>query len=459
MNISFRNRIALYYMGVTAFLLLIVFGIIFFVVQQVVYNNLDKQLKDEAYKHVDKITFADGKIQFLHKHEWEQTEHKEVQLNPIFLQIIDEHGEVMDKSPNLKKGSLLFEVDAKEKVMYFDTEFQGKSVREVQIPVSYNGKVEGYILSAVFLESYTLVITELRDVMLISFPIILILLFFISRFLAGRSILPIKVITQTTHEITETSLNARIPLPENKDELFDLTTAINDLMQRIEDALNREKQFTSDASHELRTPLSVLKGTLEVLIRKERSPQEYQQKIAECLKEIDDISMILENLLQLARITSKPHFTDPEIDVRETLLNLVYHKYADAIQEKEIKLEVQGEVSTFAPEYQTLMIFDNIISNAIKYTPVHGKINIAFTDTGNKIKCSISDTGLGIKKEDLDLIFQPFYRSDALEHKEIKGNGLGLSIAKKAAESISAELNIHSELGKGTTLDVILSKS
>lgn len=459
MNFSFKNRIALNYMGATAILLLLVFGIIFFIVQEVVYNNLDKQLKDEAYKHIDKITFSEESIHFLHKDEWEQTEHKEVQLNPIFLQIIDRKGEVMDKSPNLKNESLLFEVSAEEEVIYFDTEFRGQSVREVQIPVIHNGKVEGYILSAVFLESSAMVLAKLRDVMLISFPIILILLFIVSRFLAGRSIRPIKIITSTTQDITASNLSERIPIPEKKDELYALSIAINDLLQRIENALNREKQFTSDASHELRTPISVLKGTLEVLIRKERTASEYQEKITQCLLEIDDLSMILENLLQLARINSNPDIMKTEIDVREMVNELIYHKYADAIAEKEISAQIEGDANTFAPEYQTIMIFDNLISNAIKYTPIKGQITIGFSEVNGKVKCTVHDNGIGIKEEDLKLIFQPFYRSDALTHKEIQGNGLGLSIANKAAESIHAELRIESELGKGTTATIILSKS
>jgi two-component system heavy metal sensor histidine kinase CusS len=459
MNISFRNRIALNYMGATAFLLLIVFGIIFFIVQQVVYNNLDKQLKDEAYKHIDKIEFSDGNIRFIHKAEWEQIEHKEVQLNPIFLQIIDESGEVMDKSPNLKNESLLYEIDAGEKVIYFDTEFQGNSVREVQIPVIYDDKVEGYILSAVFLESSAQVINNLRDIMLVSFPLILLILFFVSRFLAGRSIQPINVITNTTEKITATNLSERVPLPEKQDELFALSDAINNLLQRIEDALQREKQFTSDASHELRTPLAVLRGTLEVLIRKDRSTEEYREKITQCLLEIDDISMILENLLQLARMNSELDQRSTEVDIKEMLHEFIDHKYAKEISSKNINVSFKGESTILAPEYQSILIFENILSNAIKYTPSNGSISIDFTEDKDTLSCRITDTGIGIKEEDLELIFQPFYRSEALEHKDIRGNGLGLSIAKKAAESIQAKLVIKSERGKGTSATVILRKS
>ncbi|WP_321538772.1 histidine kinase dimerization/phospho-acceptor domain-containing protein [Flavobacterium piscinae] len=126
-----------------------------------------------------------------------------------------------------------------------------------------------------------------------------------ARFFAGRSIKPVQTIIETSNQITKDNLKTRIPLPQNKDELFVLSENINSLLNRIENAVDREKQFTSDASHELRTPLAVIKGTMEVLIRKPRNEAEYKEKIRFCIDEIDRLNTMVDQLLLLARFENQ----------------------------------------------------------------------------------------------------------------------------------------------------------
>lgn len=123
--------------------------------------------------------------------------------------------------------------------------------------VTLEGKSYGYIVTAVSSENAEQLIASLRNHFFWSFPIILLILFLVMTFLADRSIKPIKQIISTSNNITSQNLDARIPLPEQKDELYELTTAINALLGRIHKSIDREKQFTSDAAHELKTPLAV----------------------------------------------------------------------------------------------------------------------------------------------------------------------------------------------------------
>ena len=128
------------------------------------------------------------------------------------------------------------------------------------------------------LEESALVLENLKIVLFIAYPLVLIFLFSVSRYIAGKSIKPINKVINTAEKITKENLDKRIDLPEHKDEIYILTSTINELLNRLQDAVLREKQFTADASHELRTPLSVIKGTLEVLIRKPRKREEYEDK-------------------------------------------------------------------------------------------------------------------------------------------------------------------------------------
>lgn len=454
MNLSFKNRIAFYYMIATAIIMAIAFFSIFFIVKNTVLNNLDNDLSYEAEKHTKEIKFFEDKIMFINKAEWEEREHKEIQVNPVFIQLMNKDGKLMDKSPNLKQDQLPFKKSENEG--HFDTKLKNKTIRQVQIPVIQNGETRGYIIAAMSSESELTVIKKLRNVLLISYFTLLLGFYFSSRFLAGRSIIPIQQINKTITKITQNNLNQRVTLPQNKDEIYSLSSNFNDLLERIEKALEREKQFTSDASHELRTPLASLRGTLEVLVRKPREQKEYEEKIHFSLNEIERMTAIIEQLLLLARIDKSTTVQNEEqIDLPQ-LVNESLQYFKDDIEDKNLKIKLEFEETDHVkvPRYYSSIIINNLLSNAIKYSNKNGIIKIGLGYNDNRLVFYIKDDGIGIKKEDLKHIYNSFFRSDALQHKDISGNGLGLSIVKKCADTIQAEIIINSEIGKGTTVTV-----
>lgn len=461
MNLSFKNRLALYYMLATAIIMALVFAIVFFIVKRSVYKNLDYILSYEARKHSGEIGIKNEVIYFVSKAEWEEIEHREVSVNPVFIQLIDDQGKLMDKSPNLKGLELPFN-DSKSTVHNFNTKLGVLDIRQVQIPIVHDNIIKGYIIGAVSLKDAKMVISNLGKTLLILYPVISLILFGLSRYLAGRSISPIRNITDTTNRITKYTLTERVSLPPNKDELYELTASINDLLNRIENALNREQQFTSDASHQLRTPLSAVQGTLEVLIRKPRTQKEYEEKIAYSLSEIDYMTETLEQLLILSRFdpdqTLQNEVAVSVIPVVESILK----QYHQLIKNKNLKvqLDIKNLDDRMIPSYCAHLILENIIHNSIKYTHKDGTLKLGIYGQGQQMVCVIEDNGIGIKNEDLDNIFLPFFRSSALSHKDIPGNGLGLSIAKKAADAIGATIHVSSESGSGSTFTVsFLSKS
>ncbi len=460
MNLSFRNRIALHYMIATAIIVAVVFSVVFFVVQETVYHNLDNDLTYEAEKHTDEIKILGDSIQFINKEEWAEIEHLEIDVNPVFIQIFDKNGNLMDKSPNLKGDELPFRKQ-EQFGGHFNEILNKKPIRQIQIPIEQNGKIKGYVVAAMSLESSNMVFLKLKNVLIISYLLLLAGLYFISRFLAGRSIVPIRNIIETTNRITKNNLNERVNLPDHKDELFDLSSSINELLQRIENAIQKERQFTSDASHELRTPLSSLRGTLEVLIRKPREQFEYEEKIKYSLSEIDRMTAIIEQLLVLARLDSNSNTNNivSKTTIHESLpilIDEILSRYKNEIFAKNLTLDLHMELQneTMAQKYYANLILDNMIGNAIKYSTKNSNLQITVTDTETGIICEIKDEGIGIKREDIDKLFNPFFRSDALNHRDIFGNGLGLSIAKKAADAINAKLFVESELGVGTTVTI-----
>lgn len=455
MNLSFRNRIALHYMIATAVIMMVAFIVVYFVVQGTVYQNLDDDLSYEAEKHTQEIEVVGDSIKIINKKEWEEREHREVQVNPVFIQILNKDGKFMDKSPNLKEDVLIFN-EQQNYGGHFNEILNSIAIRQVQVPIEENGKIKGFILAAMSLESSKMVLLSLRNVLIVSYLFLLVGLYFMSRYLAGRGIIPVKVITETTKRITKNNLNERVVLPQNKDELYELSSGINQLLQRIENAIERERQFTSDASHELRTPLATLKGTLEVLIRKPRERLEYEDKIKFSLTEIDRMTGTLEQLLLLARLDTSSKTVDQSLVPLSTLIDEILSRNKKRISEKNLAIDFRkgAALEGVVPQYYSNLILDNIIGNGIKYSKENKTLHITITETDSKIACKVQDEGIGIRTEDLNNLFNHFFRSDALNHRSIPGNGLGLSIAKKAADAINAEISVESEFGLGTSFTI-----
>jgi len=445
-------------MMATAAIIAIVFLIIYFGVRTAAYETVDNDLTYEAYKHSVEIFIEKDSFGFINKNEWMELEHQKVQVYPVFVQLVNSSGQIMDKSPNLKTDSLVFH--RKEGFGFgaqFDTYLENRPIRQMQIPIEQEGIRKGYILTAMSLEGPILVKNSLKKNLLLLYPLILIGLFFVTRFLAGRSIKPVRIITKSAHRITRQSLNERIPLPENQDELYDLTSSINELVSRMQKAIEREEQFTADASHQMRTPLAVIKGTLEVLIRKPRTKTEYREKIRYSIKEIDRMSGLVDQLLIMARLDdNNKQYLEVPVNL-QILIDEILLRFDSYITEKSLAIHIDADKNTtvYTDLYYIDLILENVISNAIKYADCRTKIDINLSHEDGKLYCDITNHGILIDTDDIGHLFQPFYRADALQHKKLKGSGLGLSIVKKASDFLGIKIQVSSQEEDGTTFKLI----
>ncbi|PTM05400.1 MAG: two-component sensor histidine kinase, partial [Bacteroidetes bacterium] len=249
MNLKIKDRLALNYLVATSILMAAVFSSIYFVVEEVVMFNIDRDLRYELNKHTKEVEVVDNKLSFVNMEEWEEREHREVQVNPVFIQIVNVKGEIMGRSPNLKNDSLRFS-DAHTSEFYNQL-IGNQRVRTARIALKNRGTISGYILAAMSLESSISVLQKLQNILVVSFIVVLIVLFFFSRILAGRLIRPIKNLSESMDHINRNNLDERVELPSKKDEIYSLSFNFNRLLDRIEKALIRERQFTADASHQL----------------------------------------------------------------------------------------------------------------------------------------------------------------------------------------------------------------
>ena len=455
-SFSFKNRIAFNYIVSGSILIAIVFLFIYNIVKYSVNKHVNEEIQEELLKHLDDVSTDSNDTYLIQVDQWRAREHNSISVNPVFVQFYDNNKEVIDKSPNLKNSNLKLFNDSNN--IFIDTKLNDIPLRQIQTAIINKGEVVGYLVVAMSLEDFEIVLI-LKNILLITFPLILILLFLIARFFAGRSIKPVRTIIDTSSQITKDNLQTRIPLPKNKDELYVLSENINNLLNRIESAIDREKQFTSDASHELRTPLAVIKGTMEVLIRKPRNQQEYEEKIQFCISEVNRVNHMVDQLLLLARFENQKQNVKQETIYLNALILDNLTRFSEKTENKKIKIvaDFTEDFYVQSDNYLVSIIFSNLISNAIKYSNDNGKIELKLEKTSTDLIFTIADNGVGISEQDLNKIFNSFYRSDVTNHPDIKGTGLGLSIVKRLCDLLKIKISVESKINEKTKFTLIFS--
>ena len=276
--------------------------------------------------------------------------------------------------------------------------------------------------------------------------------------LASLALAPIDRITQTARAIAAGTLGRRLHLAGANDEVRRLAQAFDEMLDRIDETLARERQFTGDAAHELRTPLTILKGELEVALRRERPAAAYREAMVSMAQEVDRLVRLVEDLLVLARADEG----EVPLDLRplpvEGLVRWAEAHFRGAAQKKAIILEAEGTGSpTVLGDADRLrQLLTNLIDNAIAYTPPGGTVRLTWDTDGAFARVRVVDTGSGIASEDLPHLFDRFYRADRARVRSSGGSGLGLAIVQWIVNAHGGRIAIESRFGSGSTVTVWL---
>lgn len=457
MTLKFKNRIALFNTLAVAFTTALVFLAISFVVYNTAYSHLDEDILVEKNEVINNLFWLQDSIIINKMPEWEEAEHSQVEVNPTFLQVKDIHGNIIFRSTNLPANQQLS--DAENDKTFFNGELDRQRIRLGQFPVkNQNGKIIGQLTIAVSRQESHNVIYNLIWVLFISFPLVLLVQYFSSSVAASRAIKPVHQLISSASQIGHSNIGSRLKLPLRKDELYELTQTINDLLARIEKSIVQQKQFTSDASHEIRTPLSAIRGTLEVLIRRERSPEVYEEKISGIIELVDRLDALLEQLLHLARIDAGKTIARSEKVKLLPVVSAIQQKWEERAAEKNITIQCQipDNSAVTGDKFFLELMLDNLVNNAIKYGKQKGHVLINWDENTHTL--SIEDNGIGIPEKDIPHIFNRFFRADESRSSVVEGSGLGLSIVQKLAELQHIQMHVTSREGEGTTFSLQFSR-
>ena len=258
------------------------------------------------------------------------------------------------------------------------------------------------------------------------------------------------------------NINLEHPLENNKYKeieplLIRIETQKNELMKENEEVLNASKvrqEFTSNVSHELKTPLHVISGYAELIkegIVKDSDVKEFGEKI---YSEASRMSKLVEDIMKISKLESDKTIEKTQLNLKNIVVAIVDSLMIEA-DKKNVKFKLSLNDRSISGNYDSIysLIF-NLVDNAIKYNKTNGKITIKLQEVSNNVILSVKDTGIGIPKEDLDRIFERFYRVDKSRSKDSGGTGLGLAIVKHSLIVNNATIKVESELKKGSTFTV-----
>jgi heavy metal sensor kinase len=473
---SLRFKLTLWYVLILGILLISFSSFLYITLSRSLYRDVDNRLRSLAHliateSGTPSSTFGFGKL--------DQAVRATLNLRPVgkFIQVLDESGNIGEKSENLKNVQLPISLQALKNAskgfITFETvhTFGNTPLRMMTLPVIENGNMARIIQVASSLEDVEDALRTLFIILVITVPSALLVASLGGQFLANQALKPVDQITHTARMITSQNLNQRIKSLKVKDEISRLIETFNEMISRLDQSFHQIRQFSSDASHELKTPLTILKGEVEVALRKERTSQEYEQTLRSNLEEINRMSKIVDNLLLLARTeTGEIRLFKEEVNLSHIVSDVVTQltKLAHTKDLQIVATNHHEDIFLFGDALRIREMLLNLIENSIKYTEPGGSISVSLERNAphslpskeegpyDGVKIVVSDTGIGIAKEDQERIFSRFFRVDKARSRDQGGSGLGLSICKWIVEAHQGEISVESELGKGSRFIVKL---
>jgi len=244
-----------------------------------------------------------------------------------------------------------------------------------------------------------------------------------------------------------------LTVPEDPKEIYQVATAFNALLEKQREAIEREKQFVSDASHELRTPIAAIRGHVNLIQRRsDAHPEVIPQSLAFIDKESKRIEQLSEQLLTLSRAENKNQLEN--IDFSSLVAQEI--EQLQAVSEREINLQMQPDIYFKARASDLQQIIQNLLENALKYAPT-GEINVSLQED-EAIYLKVADQGIGIADDKKDKIFERLYRIDQSRTSEVNGSGIGLAIVKALVTKYRGSIHVEDNQPKGTIFTIILPK-
>ena len=306
------------------------------------------------------------------------------------------------------------------------------------------------------MESQARLLDAFKRIFIITMSFLTVLAAGVGWFMARRAVSGIEAVTHTAQKISRGSLEERVPVKPRGDEIDQLATTFNQMVDRIQTLVMEIKEMSDNIAHDLRSPVTRIRGTAEVTLTTGKSLEDYETMAASTIEDCDRLLDMINTMLISKTEAGIEMPAGDEVEV-ESLIRKACELFDPIAEDKHVSLSYNAAekilVSGNARMLQRMLA--NILDNAVKYTPSGGKIDVSVAETkDHNITISIKDTGVGISGADLNRIFERFYRCD--QSRSQPGTGLGLSLARAIARAHGGDITVTSAVDQGSTFTIVL---
>ena len=450
-----RNRITLWITLTGLLSTLVLSLIIFFEMAEQPYELLDQELEINARALVTKLHLdADGSLQNTHP--------ANPFISPYWVRIFDGGQRVRFESNLVQFFDIPFR---RSKKAYTDNIFGrlGPGREYADEPTAFRVRIFDIpftgrhftVQIARPIEKLTEEITDLLIIFCIGFVAAAGILILAGYIVAGRILQPIREINATAREISAKTLDKRIPLGKQQDELYDLSSSLNAMFDRLHFSFRRQKEFLANAAHELKTPLTMLRLSLDEAHQFANMPELYQQSLENQDKILLRMQRLIKSLLdlsalELAETCEMEEFSFNQLvaEVAEDFQPLLCDLHIDYLA------RIADDIPLLADKEKIKQVLINLFDNAIKYNSPEGEIRLDAALTGKKVVFDLFNTGPGIPAADREKVFEQFYRVEKSRATALGGAGLGLTIVKRIVSLHKGEITMQSKPGEWTNIRI-----
>jgi heavy metal sensor kinase len=382
----------------------------------------------------------------------------------VFFRLLNLTGEVFSSSNMSYWKDINVDVGAIEKLL----RGSGPILETITIP---NRSDEVRILYAMLspsvivqvgqaMESQARLLDAFKRIFIITMSFLIVLAAGVGWFMARRAVSGIEAVTHTAQKISGGSLQERVPVKPRGDEIDQLATTFNQMVDRIQTLLTEIKEMSDNIAHDLRSPVTRIRGTAEVTLTTGKSVGDYENMAASTIEDCDRLLDMINTMLLISKTEAgveKP--SREEVDIA-AVIRQACEIFQPIAEDKNVRLSRRAAEKTliFGDTRMLQRMLSNILDNGVKYTPSGGKIKVSLTESESRdLVISVNDTGVGISKADLPRIFERFYRCD--QSRSQPGTGLGLSLARAIARAHGGDITVTSTVNQGSNFNITLPKA
>ena len=461
---SIRTRLTLWYTGMVAVFIIAFFSIVYVLI----LNNQDRSInsrleemarsfasaseaeeEDQNRESNDDLTGAGAIVEAA----------GEMRFRDYHFIIYHSNGQVASSTADFEQA-----LGPNSAAGFEDVDIKGSAMRSFTTTLTIGN--ESYYLRVFHsLEEKEAAARLMQQIFLLSLPVTLLFAALGGYMLARKSLSPVAEMSRQARDISAQNLNQRLPIKNERDELGELASVMNDLLARLDLSFEQQRRFMADASHELRTPIAIIRGESEIALSKPDRPNAaYRESLAIVEDESKRLSRIVEDLLTMARADSGQFKISLKPVYLEEIVEDAVRSIGVLARTKNIDIQFisNGEMPMKGDELLLGRLFRNLCENAVKYGRRDGNVVVKCEESDNGYRIEIADDGCGIAPDEKELIFDRFYRSDRSRDGEngfqANGAGLGLAIAKWIADVHGSDLTLVGTSKNGSVFSVEFSR-